>query len=67
LADLLASERIATFDASPQVLPVILPNPAAYEIAGDGHPNAAGDALTADAVWPFVRTFIEENNLQRRP
>jgi lysophospholipase L1-like esterase len=64
LADLLASEQIAAFDAAPQVLPVMLPNRAAYEIAGDGHPNAAGDALTAEAVWPFVRTFIEEQNLQ---
>jgi len=66
LADLLASERIAAFDASPQVLPVILPNRAAYEIAGDGHPNATGDALTADAAWPFVRDFINENGLDRK-
>lgn len=67
LADLLASERIAAFDAAPQVLPHILRNNASYVITGDGHPNAAGDALTADAVWPFVRNFINENNLQRKP
>lgn len=67
LADLLASERIAAFDAAPQVLPNILRNNASYVITGDGHPNAAGDALTADAVWPFVRNFIDENNLQRKP
>jgi lysophospholipase L1-like esterase len=66
LADLLASERIAAFDAAPYVLPLILQNKASYVIAGDGHPNAAGDALTADAVWPFVQTFINENNLQRK-
>ncbi len=66
LADLLASEQIAAFDAAPQVLPAILHNRAAYEIAGDGHPNAAGAALTADAVWPFVRNFVTENNLQRK-
>jgi lysophospholipase L1-like esterase len=66
LADLLVSERIAYFDAAPQVLPLILRNNASYVIAGDGHPNAAGDALTADAVWPFVRSFIDENKLQRK-
>ena len=66
LAGLLSSEQIAAFDASPHVLPVILPNRASYEIAGDGHPNAAGDALTADAVWPFVRNFVEDNNLRQQ-
>lgn len=66
LADLLASERIEAFDAAPQVLPVVLQDRASYIIAGDGHPTAAGDALTADAVWPFVRTFVEENNLKPR-
>jgi lysophospholipase L1-like esterase len=66
LGDLLASERIVAFDATPQILPVILRNRASYEIAGDGHPNAAGDALTADAVWPFVENFVKENNLLRK-
>ena len=66
LADLLASEQIAAFDAAPQVLPVVLRDRTSYVIAGDGHPNAAGDALTADAMWPFVRDFIKENNLRRK-
>lgn len=63
LADLLASERIDAFDAAPQVLPVVLQDRASYIIASDGHPTAAGDALTADAVWPFVHSFVEQNNL----
>jgi lysophospholipase L1-like esterase len=66
LADLLASERIAFFDAAPQVLPVIQRDGASYIIAGDAHPNAAGDALTADAIWPFVRNFIKDAGLQRK-
>jgi len=66
LADLLASERIVFFDAAPQVLPVIQRDSASYILAGDGHPNAAGDALTADAIWPFVRNFIKEQGLQRK-
>jgi lysophospholipase L1-like esterase len=65
LAGLLASERIAAFDAAPQVLPIIQRNGASYIIAGDAHPDAAGDALTADAIWPFVRNFIKEQSLQR--
>jgi lysophospholipase L1-like esterase len=66
LAELLASEGIAAFDATPQVLPVIQRDGASYVIPGDAHPNAAGDALTADAVWPFVRAFIEESGLQQK-
>lgn len=66
LADLLASERIVAFDAAPQVQPHIARNYASYVIAGDGHPNAAGATLIANAIWPFVRNFVNEHGLQRR-
>lgn len=63
LAELLASERIAAFDAAPQIQPHIARNDASYVIAGDGHPNAAGATLIANAVWPFVRNFVNEHGL----
>ena len=61
LPGLLESEHIAHFDAAPQLQPVIAQAPAAYVIPDDGHPNAKGANLIAEAAWPFIRTFIAEN------
>jgi lysophospholipase L1-like esterase len=58
LPELLVSERISAFDAAPQVQSVIGSDPASYIIQGDGHPNAKGSAVVAEAVWPFVENFI---------
>jgi lysophospholipase L1-like esterase len=63
LPELLASEGIASFDASPIIQPHISGGSARYTIPGDGHPNPEGAALVADSVWPFVRDFIRENGL----
>ena len=62
LPKLLASESIPAFDAAPQVQSVVDDDPA-YVIRGDnsGHPNAKGAAVTAEAAWPFIKTFIREN------
>jgi|SRR5665213_1226604 len=61
LPKLLSSEGIAAFDATPQVQSAIAPDEASYVIQGDGHPNAKGAAVTAEAVWPFIETFVREN------
>jgi lysophospholipase L1-like esterase len=37
--------------------------PTTYVIQGDHHPNAKGAAITAEAVWPFLETFIKGNKL----
>jgi lysophospholipase L1-like esterase len=60
LAALLSSENITFFDAAPQIQPIITRDLAAYTIVGDGHPNAKGAMLVADAVWPFIQTFIKD-------
>jgi lysophospholipase L1-like esterase len=65
LPELLASENITFFDAASQIQPVITRDMAAYTIMGDGHPNAKGAMLVADAVWPFIQTFIKEGNLDK--
>lgn len=57
LPELLASEGIASFDAAPQIRPVLARGVAPYSLA-DGHPNRRGDKLIADAGWPFLRDFI---------
>jgi len=61
LPELLASEGIPAFDAAPIVRSVIALDPASYIIPGDGHPNAQGAAVTAEAVWPFIENFVREN------
>ena len=61
LPKLLASESIPAFDAAPMVQSIIASDLASYVIPGDGHPNAKGAAVTAEAVWPFVENFIREN------
>jgi lysophospholipase L1-like esterase len=60
LPALLASENVTFFDAAPQIQPIITRDLAAYTIVGDGHPNAKGAMLVADAVWPFIQTFIKD-------
>ncbi len=60
LPKLLASEGIPAFDAAPLVQSVIAHDMTSYTIHGDGHPNAKGAAVTAEAVWPFVEAFIRE-------
>ena len=60
LAALLSSENITFFDPTPQIQPIITRDLAAYTIVGDGHPNAKGAMLVADAVWPFIQTFIKD-------
>ena len=62
LSKLFASEKIDAFDAAPKVQSIIGHNLASYAIQGDGHPNAKGAAVIAEAVWPFVDTFIRENS-----
>jgi lysophospholipase L1-like esterase len=62
LADALASEKITYFDAAPKVQPAILSDGSSY-VYREGHPNAKGARLTANAVWPFIRKFISENGL----
>jgi lysophospholipase L1-like esterase len=64
LPELLATEHIAFFDAAPIIQPAIALNPVAHIIPQDGHPNPEGAKLIANAVWPFVRTFIHERGLQ---
>jgi lysophospholipase L1-like esterase len=59
LPNVLASEGITSFDAAPIVQPVISREDVAYVIPLDGHPNPRGATLTADAVWPFLRDFIQ--------
>jgi lysophospholipase L1-like esterase len=61
LPELLSSENIAAFDAAPWVQPVIGRDMSSYIIPGDGHPNTKGAAVIAEAVWPFIETFIREN------
>jgi lysophospholipase L1-like esterase len=63
LPGLLASEHIAAFDAAPQIRPVIASGVAPYVISDGVHPNPKGAKLIADAVWPYVRNFIDENGL----
>jgi lysophospholipase L1-like esterase len=65
LPRLLESERIVHFDAASEVQPVIARDQASYIIPGDGHPNAEGAKLIADAVWPFVRSFINDSGLDK--
>src|SRR5262249_50648145 len=67
LPKLLASENITTFDAAPMVQSVIARDPASYVIPGDGHPNAKGAAVTAEAIWPFIETLINEVSSRLRP
>jgi len=61
LPNMLSSEGIPAFDGTPQVQSVMAPDQAAYVIPGDGHPNAKGAAVTAEAVWPFIESFVREN------
>jgi lysophospholipase L1-like esterase len=65
LPALLSSENITFFDAASQVQPAITRDMAAYTIMGDGHPNANGAMLVADAVWPFIQTFLKEGNFDK--
>lgn len=58
LADMLREEGIFFADLGGQVAPVVQADPAAYEIAGDGHPNPRGAALIADAAWPVLQARI---------
>jgi lysophospholipase L1-like esterase len=57
LPQLLEAEGIPAFDATPQVQSVIRNDPS-YIIPRDGHPNAKGAEVTAEAVWPFVERFV---------
>lgn len=58
LMDFLESEGIVAFDASPGVIDVIARDPRPYKYTMDGHPNAAGHAMTANASWPFLREYL---------
>jgi hypothetical protein len=62
LPKLLAIENITAFDSAPQIQSIIAGDPVPYVIPqGIGHPNAKGAAAIADAVWPFIQSFIREN------
>jgi lysophospholipase L1-like esterase len=63
LSATLNSEGIKSFDASTQVQSAISSDTSSFVIPGDGHPNAKGAEVTADAMWPFLRKFIIENKL----
>jgi lysophospholipase L1-like esterase len=60
LADTLREEGIFFADLAERVAPEVLRDPAAYEIAGDEHPNPRGAALIADAAWPVLERRIGE-------
>jgi hypothetical protein len=59
LVPLLKAEGIDGFDAAPEVWAQLPPKETPISIPGDLHPNAAGAALIADAVWPFLRVLVE--------
>lgn len=63
LDDMLRSEGIASFDASPEVQSAIRRDPKSFVIPGDGHPNAKGAGVTAVAMWPFLQKFVVENRV----
>jgi lysophospholipase L1-like esterase len=67
LPDLLRSENIVVFDAAPRVQPAIRLDMTSYAIPEDGHPNPKGAELIADAVWPFLQSFVNESGLRRSP
>jgi lysophospholipase L1-like esterase len=58
----LKGDGISVFDATPAVRPVVDASPQAFTLP-DGHPNPRGAAVIADALWPFLRTFVLENGL----
>jgi len=43
---------------APRVLPVLRADPDAYRFSTDGHPNARGAALIADAAWPALERSL---------
>jgi lysophospholipase L1-like esterase len=62
LVDLLSKDGITAFDVYPNVQAKILENRRLFTRL-DGHPNAKGQSVTADAVWPFIRDRIIQWNL----
>jgi lysophospholipase L1-like esterase len=62
LVDLLRQDGITAFDAAPYVQAKISGQLKSLTIP-DGHPNADGDAVIADAMWPFIRDFIIQAKL----
>ena len=58
LTDLLAQERIPCFDATPEVRSAVAGHEDRFIYPTDHHPNAAGHAVTAAAVWPFMHRFL---------
>ncbi|MDD9877394.1 MAG: GDSL-type esterase/lipase family protein [Magnetovibrio sp.] len=52
--DALRDAGIHLHDLRPRVAPAVNADRAAYVIAGDGHPSAAGAGLIADAAWPVI-------------
>ncbi len=54
LAAMLGEEGIWFRDLHDPVTAAIGGRLADYEIAGDGHPNQAGDRLIAEAAWPIL-------------
>jgi lysophospholipase L1-like esterase len=62
LPKLLAVENITAFDSAPQIQSMIAGDPVPFVITqGVGHPNAKGAAVIAEVVWPFIQSFIREN------
>ncbi len=61
LPEMLKEENISTYDAEPQLRSMLSTEINQLIIPNNGHPNAKGAALIADAVWPFLRNFISEN------
>jgi lysophospholipase L1-like esterase len=64
LLDMLGAENITAYDVEPQLRPVLTKNINSFIIANDGHPDAKGATLIADAVWPLLRKFISESQMQ---
>jgi hypothetical protein len=64
LLDMLRAENITAYDVEPQLRPVLTKNINSFIIANDGHPDAKGATLIADAVWPLLRKFISESQMQ---
>ena len=55
---LFSSLGVPFSDPSNVLRPRVDVDPGAYTIQGDGHPNEAGAALTADYAFPFVKSQL---------
>ena len=63
LEEMLEADDITVFDAAPFVHKEAFTDLPSFTITNDSHPNSKGAAVTANAIWPSLTTFLVENGL----